>query len=471
MIDAATQTPILPRIVPRSGRVLPLAQRAYLESFLIAVLLCWSPSKFVGYVAPFAVLAWFILRTRSRRAIRNVLIWLAVWALAVLVHMPILPTFFFPSTVIALLTYGVWIVVFSLPNYAPRSEMLWDRMLHVARWVILLQGVLGIAQAVYGATQTGSFGSSNGDHVEGTIHLALAASRSFANPIYAINMTLMLLAIFPSVLLYHKWRLTFGLGLLALVLASVVHVLLFLAFSAAVSVVLFRVPLWRRRSGLLIVAVGLMGIALVYFALGNLTTRVESFPRYTFSGDTPRGQVVRRAVTEMPDDYPFMPFIGLGPGQFSSRAGLIGTGLYFGGAENPRSLPFLSTGMSGPFQKHVADLWLDWQGLTGQGSTFEPFLSWLSIYTEWGLLSLLASVWLAVFVQVRVGASVRTYPEKIHAVVFGAGVLLIFLLGVQENYWENPQALLVGLLMWKVLYATLTKTSRRHTAAIRSQAL
>ena len=45
----------------------------------------------------------------------------------------------------------------------------------------------------------------------------------------------------------------------------------------------------------------------------------------TVSVQTPRSKITMEAFADLPAEYPAMPLIGLGPGQFSSRAALIGT--------------------------------------------------------------------------------------------------------------------------------------------------
>ena len=39
--------------------------------------------------------------------------------------------------------------------------------------------------------------------------------------------------------------------------------------------------------------------------------------------------------------------------------------------------------------------------------------------------------------------------------VLVAGILFLALIGLQETYWEVPQAILIGLLLLKAMYARL----------------
>jgi hypothetical protein len=41
------------------------------------------------------------------------------------------------------------------------------------------------------------------------------------------------------------------------------------------------------------------------------------------------------------------------------------------------------------------------------------------------------------------------------AVAAGAGLIFLLLLGLQENYWEVPQAIFVGVLLNQVMLANL----------------
>jgi hypothetical protein len=200
--------------------------------------------------------------------------------------------------------------------------------------------------------------------------------------------------------------------------------------------------------------------AVPVLALLFLSANLKSLPA-VFSdlkgGDHPRAEIIRRVFVEMPADYPEMPIIGLGPGQFSSRAALISTGLYFGGITNPRTLPFLRDQISIPSEDYLLDLWVAASDTAryGESSTAKPFFSWVSIYTEFGGFVLLG-VFLYVWVLLRrMKSHAKSLDQKWQAVAAGSGLLFFLLLGFQENYWEVPQALLVGLMITQVIYANI----------------
>jgi hypothetical protein len=120
--------------------------------------------------------------------------------------------------------------------------------------------------------------------------------------------------------------------------------------------------------------------------------------------------------------------------------------------------------MSVPFAQYVQDLWLslffDSAGnyvhrLNNTSSTYQPFFSWLSMYTEFGLIGLGTSLAFLAHILFRTKKHIRFPNQRLTALSIGAGSLFLFLLGLQENYWETPQAIFIGLLLMKVQYANL----------------
>ena len=440
-------------------------EKAYFWAFVSAIILCWSPSNVLAYLAPLISVAIFIFISKSKTVIRNVIIWFLVWGIIISLYIILTPGFVIHSAILSVLTYSSFLVILVIPGRFVSSLELLDRILTWARWIVVIQALVGITQGFYGFMQTGSLDVSNGDFVEGTIHPALAAELAFSNPMFAVNMAFLLLAILPDLMLRRKGYVPVLLGVISLILASVLHVLLMLAVAGLLAVFIFWPVSFRRRMTYL-VGIGLVfALILASFALRKNFRTVDGFARQLLRGESYRSIAVQRAVVEMPREYPLLPIMGLGPGQFSSRAGLIGTGLYFGGPNNPRPLPLLPTGMSQAFEENILDLWLEIAALNASGyavgSTHKPYLSWLSVFVEWGILALAAIFIVVLYLLVRVRLVVHSYPQRILSWSFGTGLLLVLLLGMQENYWEIPQAILVGLLILKVQYVILMDADAR----------
>lgn len=444
-----------------TGPTLLLGKRArvYYLVFLLALLICWSPFNAAGYAAPFLVIGVYIFLSNSEISLRRAILWYVGWfAMVGIYGLLYLQDYAWQSALISVLTYSAFAVPAIIPMRVVASEALWHKMLVVCRWVLIIEASLGIVQAVYGFTQTGSFSGGNGDYVEGTIHPWLAAELAMSNPMFAINVTFLLLALAPSLLRERKdWTgwFAFGLGAIALILASVLHVLLVLA-AAAVIAVLWFFPgfLIRYKTGCLALGVATVVavISLNVLDWGPLTNFIDAM----LDRALPRSQVLSHVFYDIPEEYPLFPLIGLGPGQFSSRAGLISTGLYFGSPNSPKSLPLLTPDSSTVFRDYVEDYWLNPMVPPGyKSSTTTPFFSWQSVYTEFGIIAVLMIIGFVVWLAVQLKWHANTFEKKMQAVFTGTGILFLALLGIQENYWEIPQAILPALMLLKVQYALL----------------
>jgi hypothetical protein len=196
-------------------------------------------------------------------------------------------------------------------------------------------------------------------------------------------------------------------------------------------------------------------IAPVYFLSSNLAL-VESFATKTLLGNTPKAKITVDAVTELPQRYSLFPVFGFGPGQFTSRASLIGSGIYLGGVDNPKPPPLLESRINPIAQKVLVPYLYESQQKKYLGSTGFPHYSWLSVYSETGLAGFLTVTFFVLFLIAK--ALVRARKSKSHRIVafiFCTGLSLLFLLGIQENYWEVPQAIFIGVLLLKLMYANL----------------
>lgn len=429
---------------------------AYFESLLIALLLCWSPSNALGYLAPSIVLGWYIFRSRSQNALINAILWVVGWIVVIGIYALFSDEFALSSAVLVLLTYSAFAPLFVVGTRTIADRKIWSTTLRVLSWVVLLQATLGLIQAIYGFSRTGSFYGSNGDFVEGTIHPWLAAELAFSNPMFAVNMAFMLLALLPSVIMQRKYRLAFFFGGFVLVLASVLHVLYLLFGAFVIAIALYFPTLLKYKSGLLFGLIAVMSVGIAYTAVGARLDLAQNFWQLNLTGRTPRGIVTDYAFDEIPEEYPLMPLFGIGPGQFSSRAGLIGSGLYFGRTSRPRSIPLMPTSMSPVFRKYVYDVWVNDPRPPGlRSSSTQPYFSWLSVYVEFGGIATAALVLWSASLLWRLRRFARRNELRMQTIALGSGIMFFLFLGMQENYWEIPQAILVGLLLLKLQYANM----------------
>lgn len=433
-------------------------QRTYFLCFVVATVICFSPLKGLAYVAPYVCLLVMITMSGAveqmvTRTVIGGAIALGCFILYYALYADFVPGRFFLS----LITYSAIIpLLFFEPRRLNNPELL-DRMLAFTKIVLVVEGSVGIIQALYGMTQTGGFDADNGDYVEGTIDLALESSRSFSNPMYAVNMTLLGIGFFLHGAKARKSLAMFLVVLASIVLASVVHVLIFLVLALVATLLVRRVVAGaaRRemtkqpRRGIKRLAMLAVVYAFATLIAGNLS-KIGEIIELQFGLTLPKAVITADAVLTMPRERPLMLLLGLGPGQFCSRAGVIATGEYIKDAavfetEDPY--------MFAKYLRPLLDLVL-LDGGTAGGSSVWPWYSWLTVYTELGVISCLLILLAFGAVIVSVAGSLRqplSLPQ--YALPVMAGTLLIAFLGVQENYWEIPQAILPGILLLQVMYA------------------
>jgi membrane protein CcdC involved in cytochrome C biogenesis len=91
------------------------------------------------------------------------------------------------------------------------------------------------------------------------------------------------------------------------------------------------------------------------------------------------------------------------------------------------------------------------------------------VATEFGFLFMIAVVVCVVVLVLRLAAIARSAPNQSRRELFSliASIILLMLLGFQENYWEMPQAIFVGLLLMRFLYeSAMTRLRAENTEAM-----
>ncbi len=342
-----------------------------------------------------------------------------------------------------------WIyVILIIPIGKENSKFFYEKYLKWAIPIFILQASLGFIQALAGFIGNGSFDLSNGDRVEGTVHLPLAASATFANVIFTYNLMGLILILVPHI--FNKKRelipyLFFG--VIVLIMASVVHLILFFVIAIVLSFVLHRPNFrmggwaWKWIGRFTLIAVPILAITLFPT---NIQTARDLGPKI-LKFENPKAIVYKDLFVNLPQEYPNMPYIGIGPGNFSSRASLIGTGYYFGGFNDPIDLPLLEPKTSPATDKYIIPLWrwiseLPWSA----GSTLKPFSSWISTIGEFGLLVFLI-IFGFIIKKVFMGIGVKNNEERLINFSVSAFWIFFFISGFQNNYWEVPQMFLSSM--------------------------
>ena len=446
----------------------------FYETFLIALILVLLPSRSLGYIVPFVCLAWYMVRAQSGMVLKRTVVafvaYLFIIALYLILY-EIEDLEFLPrNTVVSLITYGSFIFILLVDGKFVTPEYSYEKYARVLSYTVAIQGLVGIFQFC-AVTFTGRFNILPGDAVQGTVGLFAFVNEvaGFGNQMFAINMVFFLVFLIPNILVHRRGFVSVGLGLFSLMLAGVLHVFIGLILSMLLTLFFFRKNLLFSNLGKLISAVVLA--ALLILPLGLIFPGVfrtaNVFVKIYQNRDSPKFEIVDRTVGDLPDKHPFVYLVGLGPGQYLSRAGLMSSGQYL-----DREVPFFSNTMAAPFREFGLSIWNSYEGNTnkfGSSTMHRPYFSLLSVFAEFGLIcliilfiylaTLMAKMRRAYLIYLRDGQSQNAY------LTFSLGLLLIFIPSIAffDNYLETTQAIFPGLLLMKAFYQALITTSLTDT--------
>ncbi len=438
----------------------------FYETFLIALLLVLLPSRSLGYIVPFVCLGWYMIRTRSGVVFKKTIIAVGSYLLIVVLYYLLYEyeevNFLARNTIVSFVTYGSFIFILLVDGVFVSANYPYERYARVLSYAVLVQGLVGIFQFLI-VTLTGRFDILAGDAVQGTIGLFAFVNEvaGFGNQMFAINMVFFLVFLIPYVLVYRRGIIPFSLGLISLMLAGVLHVFIGLIFSTLLTLFFFRKNLLFSNLGKLVSALLLAGLLILPLGIifPGIFRTADVFITLYQNQDSPKFEIIDRTVGDMSKRYPTVYLVGLGPGQYLSRAGLMSSGKYL-----DRRVPFFSNTISEPLRDFALHTWNAYASNSakfGSSTMHRPYFSLLSVFAEFGLLSLLAlSVYLiALMAKTRKAylAYRREGQYQLAYLSFGIGLLLIFIFSISffDNYLETTQAIFPGLLLMKAFYQTV----------------
>ena len=453
---------------------LTLKQRRFLMVFTLLLFIVFSPSKALGQVT--ALLLIGALLAYVQVSLANHLIKLV--ALVVSLSGGI-GFYALISADFSLLNYLLFCVTISstfllLWNFSSIiSPHLLSAIVRRTGYVIVFESLYGVIQACVGAIRNGSFDVGNGDLVRGTINPSFQHIPSASNPIYAVLLSTLLFFIFGA----SRNRLNrslvpvYLLGIVAWLLASVMHTIIFFMVAVALSLGLLlpveqllrpRSKRLRKARRWILVIGGVLLIAVLVILPRNVANIPTFFQETLDVGPNSHSEKARATYAtfvQLPKTSPLQPVLGLGPGHYSSRASLIISGEYLDSSLSS-IIPVYQTSAT---NRYIISLWRNFlKTRPNGGSTYFPFYSWLSLYGELGWGGVAAVVLLIVYYAVRLRAMASREFPRLH---FALIVLMIYiaLLGFQDNYWEITQAVCPSFLLFKLGYDYLRveKTQRR----------
>ncbi len=439
-------------------------QKTYYYAFLLTLLINFSPLKILAYFSPFIFIGLLFLFTDEKpfiilRGIYSVIVIILLFYIYYLVY----DSFVIQNYLLAFLTYSSFYILLFVDNKKLSSNKLLKQILRVCLIVFTFEAFYGLIQAIYGFHIRGYFFGDSGDFVEGTIHPQLNTEAAFSNPMFAVNMTMLLLGV---LVLKKRHNKNVGIsllpGVLALLLASVIHVIIFFLIAVFVTAIVFYKKelfnlgfgkiKWRFSSFMIIGVISIAVIALIF----NRKDQIADLGNQYLLNEIPRAIVTNNFLNEIVPENKEVIFIGLGPGQFSSRASLIGSGNYLGGINNPKSVPFLKSKSNYFADQYIIAQMEATADITYFGSSQQPYYSWLSVISEFGFIAFVLMVAFVLLLIKKLKTKSIVEPDKrFLSAVTSVGIIFLFLLGMQENYYEIPQAIFIGVLLLQVMYANV----------------
>lgn len=435
-------------------------KQAYYEVFIITIIITWLPFKSFAYLAPIIVGFWFLFRTRSGITFIKISTFVLLFIFIIFTHFLIYKGFIIFNSFLFLITYSSFIFILFIPKQIQFTLQDYFRYAKIFKFVLFVQASLGILQLMMKVMLSGGgIDGSAGDVVQGTIKPLsfIGEDAGFGNQMFAINMVFLLLFLTPYTFIYRKAMFVYSLGVIALFLSSVVHVFIAIVLATGGIFLFFRRKVVPKLSMYHLVAI----FILVTILLTQVITQPRNFASFglyakSFSkSQSPKVRATQDIFNKVSQEYSILYLIGLGPGQYSSKAGLIGSGHYFGNFYQPKKIPFFPREQSNPFRKYVFALWEQSTHPSYGSSTMNrPFYSLLSIFSEFGLIFFLLILFL-VYRRVRILKKYFLYykyfeKDKVLSLIKFVGAIgILFLLGLAffENYLETPQAIFVGILM------------------------
>ena len=435
--------------------------RGSFYAIVIMIFMCFQPSKGIGYMAPYAFIVLVLVLARPAGLIPRMGMWLAVWGMLAGLYVVVDHSFEPQSFILAFITYSSFVVMFIPSSFF--SPALFARVRKFLVPFVVIESGIGILQALIGHSIKGTFDKGNGDVVRGTMALGFAVDPNIANSMFIISLVFLILALYPLVAARKSGYVWLGMGILTVILASVMHVILLVA--AAVVFANFCMNAHRLKT----IAAMAGGLALVFGLVLTILPKnmddIGYFEEQLMEGATPKAQLFLTSFLILPQEVPSMMFVGLGPGQFSSRAAMISTGQYLNAKGGGEQLPLLKDRIPEYTGRYEIPLWNETEAVTTNGSTQTCFASWAAVATEFGYVFLVALIGAIVTMVLRITLKVHRASNAVHIAYFRreglvliAAVTFLFTLGFQENYWEMPQAILVGLVLMRFMYTSLMTT-------------
>ena len=435
------------------------------QCLAFALVVSLSPMKIIGYFLPVFLLAVLFFRLPSKTFYKNFL--LAILGFGFIFMFYLLKAFFLNygfsviGALLSLMTFGSVGLVLVYPSfktdYNSAVTVNVNRFLYI---VFVVQTIVAYVQSfLFLLLHFTSFDGAVGDIIQGTINPLSFINESvgFNNQVFTINYVFLLVYLVPF-LRKTKQQYLIAIAVFIILMASVLHVVFSFLLALLTCSLLIGFIRYRKKIIKFLFLSGALA-ALLFI------TQPKNFSLFSFyyndlvSLDSPKSLVLINTFAFLPQEYPDALVLGLGPGQYTSRASLMTTGRYFGEFDHPAKIPFLDgTFTSKAFKDYVFDIWEMYATNVeqyGNSTMSRPFFSILSLCIELGVIAFAVLVMLLFRGLLKMRRRYLRFSkekEKIPAYfsfVNMVSVLFLFYLAFFENYLESSASICAGLLLIK----------------------
>lgn len=440
--------------------------KAYFGVFLMTIILMWLPFKVLAYGVPFLSIGWFILASNSGKTLMRLIAVISIFLAFILFYYTFYllqdQDFIVQNSLLFLITYGSFLFLAILPRSAAFHTLDYRNYMKIIGLIILMESALGIFQvSMYIVFSGGNFDSAAGDFAQGTLDPLsfITPEANLNNQIYTANLLTLLLFYTPHAIARRNGRWISIMGFVAVLFAAVWHIVFSFLVALFIITLLFSYSFIRISPSRVFIAVFLVLLIGISSMLQPKNFGLVSYYiDEVTSFESLKATATIESLTELPQDYRWVPYIGLGPGQYCSRAGLIGSGHYFGNFSNPTRLPLLEAEASPAFEKYIYPKWEEFAtnpGLYGNSTMSRPFHSLLSLVVELGYvffgLLVLGILLLLNRIKKLYHKAAGRHDKLTSLYCLSCGTLIAFLIFISlfENYLEVAHAIFLGLLLFR----------------------
>ncbi|NOY28843.1 MAG: hypothetical protein GXP28_01325, partial [Planctomycetes bacterium] len=425
----------IPQSVAQSKTTDSSEGRRFYYVFLICLALISVPIKNLAYVVPAVFL--FLELLAAERSVWRVAFLMAVFT--VVSSLSLMADAFLgqavnvPGLFLALLTYLPLFLFFGMRWDRKLGDRLFEKLMTATAWFVIVQSAIGVVQFAL---------SRNGDAVAGTFGLLdfylntiSIAQVYFTFTIFGMILFLMIDAKRPIA------KIAIVSGLMACAIAHSGHQTIFFVASLAMfSMVQFK----RMGTAVRAVAMGFFLVFLMVQIYPETWTHTREWYRKVVNDPRSAKRMVLLDSARFLA-HPKNAVLGVGMGQYSSRAALITSNEYL-----RRQLPDVASAKSAYFSDSMISA-LHVFGELGEGSAIsKPYFSALTILVELGPLLALACLIGILFHFRRNLEWMQSKNPQLARIGWVSCVGLLFFLlccGI-ENYAEFPQAIFLPFLLY-----------------------